>query len=159
MRKCVRSLLSDPRCRIPAVGSPLSDPVAQLGQFAVANVSLLARWSLSNLLAIRDDGPESGSKSGSSRGTKSAAGSGFGSHAELKSRSVAAASHWTAEEMGVWSSLEVASDLFLYVIYNATVGRTVLSVQGGDGPGGLVYAHCTATEPSPLFESIGPNGR
>ena len=46
---------------------------------------------------------------------------------------------------GSWSVDNVASDFFLYALFNATVGHGVLSVSGGDTGEVLVYAHCAAT--------------
>eukprot|EP01047_Picozoa_sp_COSAG01_P041988 COSAG01_NODE_3641_length_5838_cov_3.651333_2_plen_1151_part_00 len=42
-----------------------------------------------------------------------------------------------------WDPASVASDLFLYVLYNRTVGRRVLKVSGDENSDALVYAHCS----------------
>jgi len=41
-----------------------------------------------------------------------------------------------------WDPASVAADLFLYVLYNQTVGRRVLEVSGDAASDALVYAHC-----------------
>ena len=44
-----------------------------------------------------------------------------------------------------WDPTSVAADLFLYVLYNRTVGRRVLDVSGDEASDALVYAHCAKT--------------
>ena len=75
--------------------------IAQLGQFARAGVTMVARWGVPDLLGLRSSGAR-------------------------------------------WVPTDVAADLFLYSIYNATVGHGVLSVAGDDASEALVYAHCSA---------------
>jgi len=76
--------------------------IAQLGQYALSGVAMVARWGLPGLLAL----------------------------------------HGAAK----WKASDVASDLFLYVLYNATVGHGVLRVTGDDASDVLVYAHCAAAD-------------
>ena len=44
-----------------------------------------------------------------------------------------------------WDPAAVASDLYLYVLYNRTIGRRVLHVSGDETGDALVYAHCAKT--------------
>jgi hypothetical protein len=78
--------------------------VAQLGQFAQAGVSMLARWGIPQLLGVHGGGDAK------------------------------------------WTVSDVASDFYLYVLYNATIGHGVLSVTGDEDSDVLVYAHCAAHE-------------
>jgi hypothetical protein len=54
-----------------------------------------------------------------------------------------------------WDPSTVAADLFLYVLYNRTVGRRVLQVSGDEASDALVYAHCTAVGDHHLQSSNG----
>ena len=76
--------------------------IAQLGQFALAGVSMLARWGIPGLFGreVRAD--------------------------------------------GTWDPGGVASDFFLYAIYNRTVGAAMLAVTGDEGSEVIVYCHCAA---------------
>jgi hypothetical protein len=79
--------------------------IAELGQFALMGVDMVARWSLTG-------------------------GSGLITPPHPPHRS-----DWDA-----------ASDLFLYALYNRTVGHGVLSVSGAESPTDrtpLMYAHCS----------------
>jgi hypothetical protein len=73
--------------------------IANLGQWARAGASLVARWGIPELLNL-----------GSAK----------------------------------WDPSLISSDFFLYQVYQATVGRGVLSVGGDGASNAVVYAHCAS---------------
>lgn len=75
--------------------------ITQLGKFALAGASLVARWGVPDLFDVHNSAAR-------------------------------------------FDPDGVAADLFLYVLYNRTVGHGVLNVTGDDGSGALVFAHCAA---------------
>lgn len=53
-----------------------------------------------------------------------------------------------------WDPSSVAADLFLYVLYNRTVGPRVLKVSGDENSDALVYAHCAKVRRGDYFGGI-----
>ena len=110
--------------------------VAELGQMAQRGVSLVARWSVTTLL--KKVKASANAKDGDAHRSGSSSGSGG-----------AAPYHYSA-----------ASDFWLYLLHNQTMGHGVLGVSGDDVAGSdvLVYAHCAASTVQQPSTSPVPKG-